>query len=458
MSAFDDKYRSIMRIQEEMARYEAISRTDQQIARLIQIPKDVAYSAQILKELARHDEASRALDAAAASGRQIDKMLTIQDQLGRFYDHLMQPTADIAALEAATRPYVRFLEEERATRESLEWLQLRASLVAQDAWQTELYRIEMQARLTWELHLGTLSAEFASLPGEPSSAVRAAMMDPAYAFSAFTRESVARLAIAPPVEALARTTAIAVAEGQIRTGTEVVGASARALIEHGAADGGSIGGGADHRINRSGSKEHRARSISAVADLTIFSAQYQEILTAGPPPAGSGYIWVLQTTATARAVQLGQRIARTVTEINDACRLSGLDQVFPPTNAMLAATSVVSYPRVHDKVSLGSAVDALYILLYEGSGEMKRVLTWVTDETCRPVWILKHLRNSWLRHDSEHGSAGDKARKAKELKAAFDYLGSNAPPRSSDEYQALFERLLEGLCEFLDALDVAIPT
>ena len=145
MSAYDDEQRRVMRIQEEMARYEAISITEQQIARFSRISQDVVDQQRIMRDIERSDEVHRKLEESFGVSRRLEDLLATQERHQRFSDQMMQPALDIAALEAATRPYEAFLDNERAERESRRWIQLHESLAAQDALQANLDRVDRKS-------------------------------------------------------------------------------------------------------------------------------------------------------------------------------------------------------------------------------------------------------------------------------------------------------------------------
>src|SRR6185503_16705301 len=117
-----------------------------------------------------------------------------------------------------------------------------------------------------------------------------------------------------------------------------------------------------------------------------------------------------------------------IVELNQSQHFVGAPEVFPPTTAMLSAIASLLYRQVRSKDDLGIAVDALYVLLYEGSGEAKRIIQWLPLEACEALWTLKQLRNVWLRHDPEHGKSVDQKKKWDKLREGFGFLGVSQLP------------------------------
>ena len=94
-------------------------------------------------------------------------------------------------------------------------------------------------------------------------------------------------------------------------------------------------------------------------------------------------------------------------------------------------------------------IDALYFLVYEGSGSCKRLPAPPPDF----AMDVKFLRAD-VRHDLDHGSEKDVAKKAKRNAAVFEkYSGKKTPDECGpDEFMSVQLRLLQELAKFLTAL------
>ena len=66
-------------------------------------------------------------------------------------------------------------------------------------------------------------------------------------------------------------------------------------------------------------------------------------------------------------------------------------------------------------------MDTLYFLIYEGSGNAKRLTELMTDEELTTVWWIKTLRTS-IRHDVDHGDERKSKRKHLEIGEVYSAL------------------------------------
>ena len=98
----------------------------------------------------------------------------------------------------------------------------------------------------------------------------------------------------------------------------------------------------------------------------------------------------------------GKLILEKVEHINEICMATGKEMLFKPTNKAFSISCCISTSFSIDSVTFSNVVDSLYKMMYEGSGEAKRVLNILTKEECETLWNIKHLRTDF-RHDIEHG-------------------------------------------------------
>jgi hypothetical protein len=150
----------------------------------------------------------------------------------------------------------------------------------------------------------------------------------------------------------------------------------------------------------------------------------------------------------ARIVELGQRIVRLVYDLNTEAELEGRERPFKPTNKGLRACMMIPTHVAIGGSRFGTVVDQLYFLLYEGSGDAKRLTSQTAEDRLNPLWCLKHLRLGF-RHDLDHGGHAGSRKKSRQVGEAFRGLIGMSVPRSSQDWCraqiALYERLVEML-------------
>jgi hypothetical protein len=150
-----------------------------------------------------------------------------------------------------------------------------------------------------------------------------------------------------------------------------------------------------------------------------------------------------------RICQLGSAIVFSVVRINDAFRRRGKEEVFHSTTRSLWAASVLSAVVTGAERDFADVVDALFFLLYEGSGASTcRLSAIVSDEDLQPLWRLKNFR-LYYRHDIEHGNSKEIAKKHQKVGDAFVAIAGKSllsrPAEwtlaQAELYQQLFDML-----------------
>ena len=132
---------------------------------------------------------------------------------------------------------------------------------------------------------------------------------------------------------------------------------------------------------------------------------------------------------------VAQSVCRLVTVIHRQCAVSGSDGVFRLTNRL--AESLIALPNLVavNQQQFSEFVDYLYFIVYEGAGKDNLRLLNVIDKTdAEPVWVLKHLRNYFTRHDVEHGKEADIKKKHERLGQIFSNLIGKPLPRSRRDF------------------------
>jgi hypothetical protein len=169
----------------------------------------------------------------------------------------------------------------------------------------------------------------------------------------------------------------------------------------------------------------------------------------------------LATFTTAFAPLLGSKpgaddkvseAARFVRELihatNDRYAASNGEDLFKMTNASAAALPVLAVPAKEPE-QYGNLIDALYKVVYEGSGACKRLPAPPPEF----VMDVKHLRTV-LRHDVDHGDPNTAAKTRRRGSEVFAKYSGKKTPRecSSEEFLAAQLRLLRGAQDMLAKL------
>lgn len=194
--------------------------------------------------------------------------------------------------------------------------------------------------------------------------------------------------------------------------------------------------------------------------LNSLDVQQEELLKSDEIPANPDYETLLLLSRAAAAQRQVSKILSLVTACNDAALIlnPNHEHIFKPTNRVLASYAQLPWIAVVDRTTLGSFIDGLFFIFYEGAGSQQlRFMRYLGDAECRVIWALKHLRNRFLRHDPEHGAPTDIRKAWTELRDDFAWLGvQHIPPQTSVEYQLIQQRVLDELEQFLSQLLAAI--
>ncbi|HET7212257.1 MAG TPA: DUF262 domain-containing protein [Terriglobia bacterium] len=121
------------------------------------------------------------------------------------------------------------------------------------------------------------------------------------------------------------------------------------------------------------------------------------------------------------------------------------EDLFKMTNESSAALTTIGEPS-RDIAQYGRLIDALYVLVYEGSGACKRMPSPPPEFTMD----VKFLRTA-VRHDFDHGDEAEIKRKRLRASEVFArYAGKKSPEECGpDEFLVVQTRILHALQEFL---------
>lgn len=162
---------------------------------------------------------------------------------------------------------------------------------------------------------------------------------------------------------------------------------------------------------------------------------------------------LLDGLGTAQYFNCAQAVCNYVSQINRLCKAIGKQPVFRLTEQLMQ--SLVSLPNIYAvrRNHFCEFIDHLYFIIYEGAGKDNlRFLSVIGDDNAEPVWMLKHLRNYYARHNVEHGSEPDIKKKQERLGHIFIELIGKPQPRMRREFaaaQLTFLRRIEGMLRLI---------
>lgn len=189
--------------------------------------------------------------------------------------------------------------------------------------------------------------------------------------------------------------------------------------------------------------------------LNILELQRDELLASSTVLTNANYKLLLALSPTARFAKQARGVLALVVKCNNQAKLQGKEEIFKPTTKLLESYNNLPWIGVRDEESFGNFVDCLYFMLYEAAGkDHLRFLTegYLGDGDCTIVWVIKHLRNKYLRHDPDHGKLSDIRKSWQDLSAKLALLGLSHLPASINDYQYLQQRLLQEAERFLKKL------
>lgn len=144
----------------------------------------------------------------------------------------------------------------------------------------------------------------------------------------------------------------------------------------------------------------------------------------------------------------GAEIIELVYNINECESNTSGDDLFKATNRSLHTAVVLTSTVARRAESFADVVDGLYWLLYEGSGEAKRLCTKLSDKELEVLWWVKKLRNAF-RHDADRGSASDVQRKRRQLGEIYSELIGKNWPRGPADWSAAQVALYDSVARLL---------
>jgi hypothetical protein len=148
---------------------------------------------------------------------------------------------------------------------------------------------------------------------------------------------------------------------------------------------------------------------------------------------------------------LSTDILRLMGDCNNICQSKSKDQVFKITNKVLGRIADIE-KAVKTKDEFGNLTDALYEIIYEGSGSLNRIPESFKKEDFIG-FSIKFIRND-LRHDLEHGEEKEIVRKKTNVAKIYKkYTGKTTMSSlKGGDLQKIQIGFLKELKSFLDSL------
>ena len=194
-----------------------------------------------------------------------------------------------------------------------------------------------------------------------------------------------------------------------------------------------------------------AEARSAQWELNLFSRLGQTVRPEDFAESDFDAEERVEESPEAKVVELGKRIVRLVYDLNTEAEREGRERPFKPTNKGLRACMIIPTQVAIEDRLFGTVVDQLYFLLYEGSGDAKRLKSQTAKDRLGPLWRLKHLRLGF-RHDLDHGGQAGSRKKSSQVGDAFRGLIGMSIPKSSQDWCRAQIALYEGLVEMLERI------
>lgn len=172
-------------------------------------------------------------------------------------------------------------------------------------------------------------------------------------------------------------------------------------------------------------------------------------------PEDADLDYVLEFTRAGRLAKQTRRMLDLIRECNQAASFGNREKIFKTTDRMLEGFTRLPFQAATNRANFSYVVGTLYCMLYECAGSTSLRFMGsqlLSDEECRVIWAIKHLRNKYMSHDIEHGSPDDIRRSWRSLRESLEWLGILRLPQTRDDFIALQERLIEEAICMLEML------
>ena len=145
---------------------------------------------------------------------------------------------------------------------------------------------------------------------------------------------------------------------------------------------------------------------------------------------------------------IAQSVVELRIDISKRARLANLAPIFKPTTDTEMISNLLPQTVATSQDQFKEVVNWLFKFIYESSGELERILPHLSEDECKPVFIIKLLR-SYFFHDLEHGQASEIRRKFAQVGEVFQSWAGRPLPSTDTEWLDCQRNLLNGLQEML---------
>jgi len=189
-----------------------------------------------------------------------------------------------------------------------------------------------------------------------------------------------------------------------------------------------------------GGESIRARIEILIKRLATHSVTFSSLLSAYPETGDAASLAIRELHETSRTL---------VYEVNRTYSATAGEDRFKMTTKSSKAIDTLGMV-CRDIATYGNFIDALYFLVYEGSGNCNRLPSSPPPDF---VMDVKFLRAD-IRHDLDHGAKKNVAKKITRNAAVFEkYSGKKTPEECGpDEFLIIQLRVLQALVQFLTNL------
>jgi len=193
------------------------------------------------------------------------------------------------------------------------------------------------------------------------------------------------------------------------------------------------------------------KSLIDLPSVNLFEELDAELVLVDLEGNEADVVAAVEGSSASRVVDVGGRLVQRVYEMNTEAERRGEKPLFKPTTKTMMAFYRVPSTVASEEAVFLEVVDALYFLLYEGSGDGARLTESFSPDRLEALWLLRHLRLG-ARHDLDHGKPKEVTKKARTVGEAYEDLIGVPIPKTKAEWQGAQSALYEKLAEMLDDL------
>lgn len=191
--------------------------------------------------------------------------------------------------------------------------------------------------------------------------------------------------------------------------------------------------------------------VLEVPTVNVFHELGEELILVDLDDSQTNVVAAIEESSASQVVDIGGRLVQRVFELNSEAERRGGEPVFSPTTKTMMAFHIVPSTVASNEGGFLEIIDALFFLLYEGSGSGRRLTNRFEADRLDALWLLKHLRLG-ARHDLDHGKTKDVTKKMRSVGEAYEELIGMCSPKSRYDWQQAQQVIYERLAGMLDDL------